>query len=363
MTNNDDEYLISPQGFGVFGNVYAKWSLENSELPLMFTFASAELQDSKSVLSLLDAEKGIDPWGFSLFKKIGLNVVSFASVEKPSWYRSEEFHHFIYKLNVATASFNIRLGYGVSMGGFGAAAFSNSLGMQRLLLLYPVASKNSELAPWIRDDEGARLWYEWNLGCVDGATSYCEGIILYDPLYRRDAKAVDRFSNRFSRIRCPGLGHGFAGTFVSSGILNDLIKDFIVNAVNVSLMQRRINNARRFMPYYYNKILNKEISMRRKDIITSYRIKCLIEDSSLKDVGIKIKKMLDSNEIDQAILLAEAHGRDDVFADIFRDSSLIFESARPLYAYKLMKYAQRIRPDGPLIRATLERYVKELDLI
>lgn len=352
------DYSITPNGFGVFGNVYAKWDFHNLDQPLVFTFASAEENDRKSILSVEDAEKGIDPWGFNLFKNMGLNVVSFASVEQPSWYRSEEFYSFMYQLNIATAKFRVRLGYGISMGGFGVAAFSNTLGIQRLLLLYPVASKKLDLAPWIKSDEQALRLYDWSLGCVDAATSYSEGIILYDPLFKRDAKAVDRFSKRFSRIRCSGLKHGFAGTLVPSGILSDLIHDFVTDTTDVVSIQRRINKARRFMPYYYNKILTTNLSINRAAIFKKYRSDCLIEGSSVLEVSIKIKNLLERFETDQAILLSEAHGRDDSFADIFRDVALSYEEDNLSYAIKLMKYAQKIRPSGPFINTRLECYMR-----
>lgn len=102
--------------------------------------------------------------------------------------------------------------YGSSMGGFGALAFADLLGVSNVVGLQPISSLAADLAPWeTRFAHGRSL--DWRGDYHDGAAGIAnvESIYaLYDPA-TDDARHVERLAvtagPRLHRIEVPGAVH------------------------------------------------------------------------------------------------------------------------------------------------------------
>jgi len=103
-------------------------------------------------------------------------------------------------------------GYGSSMGGFGALAFADLLGISNIVALQPISSLAPDLVPWeTRFAHGRAL--DWRGSYRDGAagiTGVASLYALYDPA-TNDAHHVERVAStagtRLRRIEIPGAIH------------------------------------------------------------------------------------------------------------------------------------------------------------
>jgi len=337
-------------------NIYVKYYIFDSNKPLMFTFANADLKEQRCTLSSNAVARGASPWAYDIMKAKGLNVISFASIGVASWYRSQTFYDFVLELTEALKDFPVRLGYGDSMGAFGAAAFSNILQIDRLLLLYPISTLNVNVVPWVKGYEFARKSYEWESGCFDAADSNSRGIIFYDPLTMGDRKHEERFSSQFQRVRCPGLGHGFIGTLNEMGILKKLLDDFIMDEVNVQSLQKLCNIKRRSTKRYVDIMKQKKMSGWKRLVLEKHEENLLIRRLEPKVFQNKIVDFIQAGELDKAVALSGIVDWPNEHADVYRDQAIFFESCDLAGAMKLMSIAHKIRPDGRYIIKKIKQY-------
>ncbi|MDO6691926.1 hypothetical protein Q4574_01460 [Aliiglaciecola sp. 3_MG-2023] len=129
-----------------------------------------------------DALRGaVSPWGFEYIRSKGVNVLSFACINKPNWYRSQVFAKFLKKISLDIKCFPTRLGYGSSMGGFGVSVFANLLNINRVLLLNPISTLNSMIIPEETRFLEASTTYNWDGEYSDGANmkAGCSGQMNY----------------------------------------------------------------------------------------------------------------------------------------------------------------------------------------
>lgn len=313
----------------VIGDVYCKYFFFDCSRPLVVAFGNAGTVTSKSNIT----DDRYSPWGFDISKSLDCNVLAFSCIEDTSWYRGRELHSFIEGISGFLLSFPFRLGYGGSMGGFAVGAFASVLRLDRVLLLTPITTLSASIMP---SESGHRKSksLNWSGGYADGADFNAGGYVVYDNLLRRDTLHAKRYRN-LKHLRAPGLGHGLAPRLQAIGMLKRLVTDFINNNVDEVWFRKSARN-RRFLPRYYNELLQ------RKDLLTPRRVAVL-------------------KRYRRAAL---AYQGEDAFGDGFvaalREAAVKIEGDNLELSHKLLAGASILRPDGPWIKNKLKEYEKKL---
>lgn len=331
----------------IVDNCYMKYYLYDTDKPLVFTFANANRTDPSCVISPGNIDRSISPWGYEFMKSLGVNIVSLASINYPSWYRSPELEKFMYFVGENTNEFAYKVSYGDSMGAFGASVFSNELKINMSLLLYPISTLNIELAPFVKKYEFARASYDWTRGLYDGAISKCNGVIIYDPLCKSDRLHQKRYGANYERIRCTGLGHGCAGILNKNKLLKPLILDILDNRLDINRHRFNFKSVIRTLPAFYV-ALDKAARKRRKRRYAN---------SSILNI---IRELLEDKKIEEAIEISLQNNKPNEHADVFRDFAIKSECYDLQLSYVAMSFAKEIRPDGPIIRKKLEKYSADM---
>lgn len=181
-----------------------------------------------------------DPWynkpdpdraafGLRYFSTNNINVVSIKS-HGNHWYQHAEMDEVIDRINQRLAG-RQRVGYGSSMGGYGALNFSERLGLSRVLLFAPQSSCDVREVPWER---------RWEVEQDTLVTRYdrisqiapVPGYLFFDPHNRNDRRHADRILERHpvTPIKMPFSGHHALDWFSQNRTISQLIKSVVFDA-------------------------------------------------------------------------------------------------------------------------------------
>lgn len=214
--------------------------------PLMVTFAPAG-----KVLTRKEAKDGCSAWGFEFFKKMGVNVISFALIKNKSWFISEALVQYLTQLSPHLSLFPERLGYGASMGAFAHSLYYSQLRLDRLLLITPVTPLD--------------IPKEFNY-CADFKGSIT---LIFDPFSHQDKYHALRYPEHTHYLKLYGVGHQVIETISKIGYLKTLVVDFIANDIHVfefNLAMRDRRSIERYYSYMARNPTNRSTIRRRKII-------------------------------------------------------------------------------------------------
>lgn len=234
----------------IFDSLGVQLSILDINKPLVYVF-----DDVSSAGSL----EGRSAWGFEYVKSRGYNVIGFLEGDKDGWYRSSSYTKLIECIgrHVFIDLFPRIVGYGTSMGGFAASAFSRPLKMNSMLLLAPVSSLNSTLCPWEnRYKKAARK--NWDLGFYDGVeVGEAKCYLVFDSLYKPDLLHQKRYAKNENcvSISAFGFGHSVAKYMNQIGLLDEIFLSVVEGeAIDLNNISKKIRSRRKLDKYYYNLI-------------------------------------------------------------------------------------------------------------
>lgn len=333
--NRDNEMKLPYHGSGFIDDVYLKYFFHDINAPLVITFSNAG-----EVTSYADLDNvNYAPWGFDFVKSYDVNVLSFSSIDKANWYRSNEFQTFAKILSKQLTVFNEKLGYGGSMGAFALSAFSDCFGIDRQLLMNPISSLSQKLAPWETRFNVAKA-FNWEGDFCDGAASTAQNVIIYDPLFNLDAAHIRRYNNRVD-LKLPGVGHSIPKHLNNLGLLKSIFEQFLINNIDVQAFHKAVRS-RRYYDGYYKWMLSKQnvhLTAKRSNVIQHH--KKLIPKSAID---------LPQRNISEADI------------NLIRDIALRLGSKNNKDAHDMMLLAQKFRPNGKFINQKVIEYKKCLQL-
>ncbi|MBF7052340.1 hypothetical protein IOC61_03290 [Halomonas sp. KAO] len=332
---NESKFHLNRDVTLFVGKVFVKYHFKDFTRPLIITFSP----DGVGLLSKEKIASGVSPWGFSYIKKIGYNVISFAELaENRSYYRDKSFRERIFDFSRSLPDFSERIGYGGSMGGYGVSAYSNVLGISRMLLFNPISTRNRAVATW--DWEKKRsldsFKFDWGGDYSDGAESNASGFVVYDPLYQCDKLHAIRYS-RLVKLKFPGVGHGVSEFLNQMGELDWLVKSFLNNELDSRNFFKKIRKRRRIERYYSWMLSNENeyLTPNRRNVIEKFRDFYF----SSPRRGMKGFVKLSVKDV-----------------DVIRDAALLIENSDADLSHQLLLVAKKARPNGVLINKKLNQY-------
>lgn len=230
----------------VLGKTYVKYHFQNLSKPIVFLFSPAD-----SEIPVENIRANIDPWGFSRIKELGLNVLSFTSLQPRNWYKHPVLNQYLkVQLPDMLPDFPERLGIGANVGSFGVSLYANALDCQRILLFNPISTLNQEHAPWEnRFAQGLRS-LNWTRGDIDGSTTRCPGQIIYDKKQVLDNSHAQRYGSQLERINARGLGENIYKHLQTMKLLDKVIGAFIANELTSHFFHTSLRKRRDYLYYY-----------------------------------------------------------------------------------------------------------------
>ena len=317
------------KGYGEIDNIYYKYYIIDTERTLVITFSNAADLTPKRMVN----NKKYSPWGFDFISKRNYSVISFSCIDSISWYRSQLFAKYLIEIQAFLRPFKLKLGYGGSMGGYGVSAYSNILGLDKILLLNPISTLNADLAPWETRFHSAKE-LDWHSLFYDGSDTNCEGYIVYDPLFSLDRKHASRYNN-LQHLKLPGVGHRIPAHLQKLGILKQLFDDFTTDQLDVKWFIQQARN-RKLYSGYYSWLLsseNRRLTPKRAKLIKRHQKAFL----AWRD--------LDSNA-------------ENEYINTLRDAAILLEGIDIGISFKLMRKAYELRPNSDFLRRKLDKYRK-----
>ncbi|EKO3675413.1 cytosolic protein [Vibrio metschnikovii] len=190
-------------GSNLIDDVFVRYQLVDIDQPLLFLFSP-----SGSDVRQQELHADYVPWGYDFAQQQQVNVIAFQHLGMTNWFRSPSLIEFLEQLAPLLVRFPLRLGYGLSRGGFAIGAFANLLQLNHVLLFYPVSTKNKQRVPWdTRVSTEAAQKFDWQGKYHDKDLGAAQGYIIYDPNDPIDALHAQRYPELI-QVPISGMGHG-----------------------------------------------------------------------------------------------------------------------------------------------------------
>ncbi|MBP0492518.1 hypothetical protein [Roseomonas indoligenes] len=179
-------------------------------------------------------------WGDTLARKSDLAAIGIVA-KQPNWFPRASMEVLAENLESVLAGYAERVGYGFSMGAYGAVKYADLLGLTTIVALSPQSSINK--ADVGREDPRYTRHFRPSLHsgmAISSGDCLAPGYILFDPGHRGDTahgERVMRAASELRRVPVPFTGHetvlAFASTAGANALLNACrsLDDLIVRRV------------------------------------------------------------------------------------------------------------------------------------
>lgn len=203
-----------------------------------------------------------NPYGGGHFLSSGFDVISFKTT-RDDWFQSIPSYAFVEILSFLDEKHHEqRIGYGSSMGGFGAIVFSNILKFDLVVTISPQFSISDEFDQrWSQQAEGINFCYKIEPKTICAS---CKFFIFYDNMdsddlhARRLAEVI--MPEQLELIRLPNTSHPSIYFLNDVGMLKNLVFDIIAG---VPFQTRKIMSLKQFS-HSYLYLLSRKLFSRSK---------------------------------------------------------------------------------------------------
>ena len=178
--------------------------------------------------NILDPDRA--PFGLRYFSTNNINVVAIKS-HGNHWYQHDEMNSVVERINQRLAG-RQRVGYGSSMGAYGAINFSERLSLSRVLLFAPQYSPDMTRLPWEQRWQAEQTDLVCRYDVVSEIAPVGGGYIFYDPFNPNDKKHADLITQRhpLTPIKMPFSGHHALDWFGQNRTISRLIKSMVFDS-------------------------------------------------------------------------------------------------------------------------------------
>jgi hypothetical protein len=329
LTPEEQQARLPMSGEDLLGDIFVKYQFVDLKKPLLFLFSPAGTN-----LQLQDVNSDLSPWGYRLAQKQDVNIIAFQHLGRSNWFRSRNLIFFLEQLSTLLSPFKARLGYGLSRGGFAVGAFAKLLKLDKVLLFYPVSTKNKAVVPWdTRSSTDIAQQFDWESDYHDLDLGSAKGYIIYDPTNKIDRLHAKRYAT-LTHLRVFGMGHGTHATYLNKfGFYKQVAVDFIRHQ-HIDIAQfRHQTKTLRFKEDYYNSLNKANANSPHRLGLLSTAHNVVIEEKQAH-----VKEHQTTIDIQPLIDIAIKHQQEN-----------------PEDAVQLLEIAQQITPDDPLIEYKLQQ--------
>ena len=189
---------------------------------------------------LSDRPKGVWFWGRDVAEKLGYDSIGILA-KSAHWYPRRAIERLVPAISSYAQA--CKLGYGFSMGAFGALKHGRLLGLTHVLALSPVNFRLRKLL-W-QEDFSPEKNPELVISCQETAPI---NVLIVDPFFLEDRQHAELFSSSGSiqTIKTPFVDHGTIALIRGSANVERMI-NFLLNSDVVS-MSGVLNSNRRRAP-------------------------------------------------------------------------------------------------------------------
>lgn len=227
--------------------------------------------DSKLVITftnMVNLAKGLSFYAEKPLAKYSSNVVSFMA-KSPNWYPQDSMNKAIHAIGEIVDSFEYKIAYGGSMGGYAAIKYSNLLNVNRVVSLDPQFSINPHdiddktYVEYFNNENHSKMRIVKN-----DISSICDYYIMYDPFYPVDQKHIDKIlsvNKNMNLIRIRFSAHSSTAITANSEFLKYLL--FSKIDINDGVIYEKIRKIKRNNSFYYNNLIKKILVKTRRDFL------------------------------------------------------------------------------------------------
>lgn len=188
-------------------------------------------------------------FGESFFAKRGISAVHFIAASN-HWWQTPELHEALNEVGSRLMALGVerRIGYGSSMGGYGALLCAKPLQMQSVLAVSPQYSIYADKVPFESRWRGEAERYP---PCFDNVqpASGCRSIVVYDPRYHLDRLHVDLIAPDL-RLELPFSGHPSTRMLQQTGALSEAALHLLTDPSKIEDAVANAYERRRQSPVY-----------------------------------------------------------------------------------------------------------------
>jgi hypothetical protein len=197
--------------------------------------------------------------GFTVLKpsikvqKSGQAYITVAT-KRNDWFLSESLSDCKDHVADFTKKFSRVVGFGSSMGGYGALALSRPFRFNQVLIVSPQATPFPDEPPFDRrfSDHVAGLDRAHDT-MLKNPRKGLGGVLLFDPAIQEDHDHARLITNAFPRIKTCAFcfaGHPALGPFVAAEKFGEVQAELIENRISASRLLRRFKSLRRSSEIY-----------------------------------------------------------------------------------------------------------------
>lgn len=268
--------------------------LKGSSDELVFSFGDLI---TRAKGTSINAEKSLHKYEF--------NVVGIMPKQK-SWFPEQSMRNMLESIQDRIASFENRIAYGGSMGGYAAIKYANLLNFQRVVAMVPQYS----IDPMDVEDKRYNMFYQPDLNAgmrveAQDVSATREYILVYDPYYAEDRVHIECLKPLLpeaKHLHLPYTNHDAIAVLASS----ELVHDFIRHPFEASYFYQKMRRVKKNSKFYYRKVIENLLPRHRMALGRILKNNHLKLDSQFFDAKQKqeiLRELFSNKQVDQQDLL------------------------------------------------------------
>ncbi|MFB2594100.1 hypothetical protein ACEYYB_04545 [Paracoccus sp. p4-l81] len=209
------------------------------------------------------------PWGYDFVTRNGWSLLA-TMAPGWTWFRSDFVSQSFDRLRDEGffRQFDRVVFYGVSMGGYGAAAFSAACPGADVVVMNPQSTLDRRLVPFERRYRRAwHLDFSGPYGDAAQASATARRVtLIHDPHEPLDRAHAARFTApNVQHLHAPWLGHRMASAMAGMGVLSQVVRSAIAGDLDQPQLSR-ILRARHALPRFQLELMDKAEARHRPDL-------------------------------------------------------------------------------------------------
>lgn len=251
---------------------------------------------------LITRAKGLSINAEKSLNKHQFNVIGIMPKQK-TWFPAASMFAMWAEIQKYCAAFQIRIGYGGSMGGYAAIKYANLLDLTRIVALVPQYSIDPQDVTDLRYNMFFQAELNENMRVmpqdIDLAREY---IIVYDPYCPEDHLHYQKLNallgSSLHTLNLPFTGHDAVAILASS----ELLHDFLIRDFDEMYFYQKMRQVKKNSKFYYRKVIEQLLTRHSSALGKILKNNDIALDDGFFDSKLKqalIRELLNKKQVDQ----------------------------------------------------------------